>query len=116
MTYYVIKLFLSAGIIVAVSEIAKRNVTLGALVNSLPILSILAMVWLYVDARDTAKIAEFSISTFWLVLPTLPMFLVLPVLLRMGWSFSPALAASVAVVVASYLAAAPLLARFGITI
>ena len=116
MTYYIIKLFLSAGIIVAVSEIAKRNVTLGALVNSLPILSILAMVWLYVDARDTAKIAELSISTFWLVLPTLPMFLVLPFLLKTGWPFYPALAAAVGVTTACYAAAVPLLARFGILI
>jgi hypothetical protein len=116
MTYYIIKLFLSAGIIVAVSEIAKTNAALGALVNSLPIVSVLTMMWLYIDTRDTVKIAELSASTFWLVLPTLPMFLVLPVLLKTGWSFYPALAASVGVTAASYLAAVPLLARFGIVI
>ena len=116
MTYYVIKVFISAGVIVAVSQLAKTNVTLGALLNALPIVSILALVWLYTDTRDTAKIAELSLSTFWLVLPTLPMFLVLPFLLKTGWSFYPALAVSIAVMAASYLAAAPLLSRFGIVV
>ena len=116
MTYYLIKLFVSAGIIVAVSEIAKSNATLGALVKSLPLISVLAMIWLYIDTRDTAKVAELSVGTFWLVLPTLPMFLVLPALLHAGWSFYPALAASLAVMLVCYVAAVPLLGRFGVTI
>lgn len=116
MTYYLIKLFLSAGIIVAVSEVAKFNTGLGALIKSLPLVSILAMIWLYVDTRDTGKIEELSTSTFWLVLPTLPMFLILPALLKIGWPFYAALAASITVMAACYLAALPLLARFGITI
>ena len=116
MTYYLIKLLVSAGIIVVVSEVAKVNAGLGALIKSLPLVSVLAMIWLYVDTRDTARIAELSTGTFWLVLPTLPMFLVLPALLRTGWTFYPALAASVAVMLACYLAAIPLLARFGVTL
>ena len=116
MTYYLVKLFVSAGIIVAVSEIAKVNAGLGALIKSLPLVSVLAMIWLYVDTRDTARIAELSTGTFWLVLPTLPMFLVLPALLKGGWTFYPALAASIAVMFVCYLAAVPLLARFGVTL
>lgn len=116
MTYYLLKLFVSAAIIVAVSEVAKVNVSLGALIKSLPLISILAMIWLYVDTQDTGRIAALSVSTFWLVLPTLPMFLVLPLLLKHGWGFYPALATSVGVMAACYLAAMPLLARFGITI
>ena len=116
MTYYLLKLLVSAGIIVAVSEIAKVNAGLGALIKSLPLVSVLAMIWLYVDTRDTARIAELSTGTFWLVLPTLPMFLVLPALLKLGWGFYPALAASIAVMAVCYLAAVPLLARFGVTI
>src|SRR5688572_21964411 len=112
MTYYLVKLFVSAAIIVAVSEAAKVSAGLGALIKSLPLVSILAMIWLYIDTRDNARIAELSVGTFWLVLPTLPMFLVLPALLHAGWSFYPALAASVAVMVVCYLAAIPLLARF----
>ena len=116
MTYYLVKLFVSAAIIVAVSEVAKVSAGLGALIKSLPLISILAMIWLYMDTRDSAKIAELSVGTFWLVLPTLPMFLVLPALLRAGWPFYPALAASVAVMAVCYLAAIPLLARFGVTL
>ena len=94
MIYEVVKVLLSAGVIVAVSQLAKTNVTLGALVNSLPIVSIMAMLWLYTDTRDVEKIAALSTNTFWLVLPTLPMFLVLPWLLRRGVGFPAALASA----------------------
>jgi len=116
MTYYLVKLLLSAAIIVAVSEVAKASAGLGALIKSLPLISILAMIWLYVDTRDTAKISELSTSTFWLVLPTLPMFLVLPALLKSGMGFYPGLALSVGVMLACYAVAIPLLARIGITL
>lgn len=116
MLYYLTKLLLSAGIIVVVSEVAKANATLGALIKSLPLISILAMIWLYVDTRDVTKIAELSASTFWLVLPTLPMFLVLPALLKNGFGFYASLGISIGVMLACYGVAMPLLARFGITI
>ncbi|MBX9812148.1 MAG: DUF3147 family protein [Burkholderiales bacterium] len=116
MLYYATKLVLSALIIVAVSEVAKVNAGLGALIKSLPLISILAMIWLYLDTRDTGKIAELSVSTFWLVLPTLPMFLVLPALLKSGIGFYASLGISIAVMLACYAIAVPVLARFGITI
>jgi hypothetical protein len=116
MLYYATKLLLSAVIIVVVSEVAKVNTGLGALIKSLPLISIIAMIWLFVDTRDTAKIAELSVSTFWLVLPTLPMFLVLPALLRSGTGFYASLAIAIAVMLACYAIAVPILARFGITI
>lgn len=116
MLYYIVKIVLSAGIIVVVSEVAKVNTGLGALIKSLPLISIIAMIWLYVDTRDTAKIAELSVGTFWLVLPTLPMFLVLPALLKSGMGFYPSLALSVSVMLVCYLITVPVLARFGITI
>jgi hypothetical protein len=115
-TYYLVKLLLSAGIIVVVSEVAKVNAGLGALIKSLPLISILAMIWLYVDTQDTGRIAELSTSTFWLVLPTLPMFLVLPALLKSGMAFYPSLAISIGAMLACYVIAVPLLARFGIAI
>jgi len=114
--YYATKLILSAAIIVVVSEVAKHSAGMGALIKSLPLVSILAMIWLYVDTQDTGKIADLSVGTFWLVLPTLPMFLVLPALLRNGLGFYPSLGISVAVMAACYLVAVPILARFGITI
>lgn len=116
MLYYIVKLMLSAGIIVIVSEVAKVNTGLGALIKSLPLISVLAMIWLYVDTRDTGKIAELSVSTFWLVLPTLPMFLVLPALLKSGMGFYASLGISIAVMLVCYVVAIPILARFGITI
>lgn len=116
MLYYIVKLLLSAGIIVIVSEVAKVSPGLGALIKSLPLISILAMIWLYVDTQDNTKIAELSVSTFWLVLPTLPMFLVLPALLRSGMGFYASLSVSIGVMLACYLVAIPILARFGITI
>ena len=116
MLYYAIKLFLSAAIIVVVSEVAKHSAGLGALIKSLPLISILAMIWLYVDTHDTGKIAELSTGTFWLVLPTLPMFLVLPALLRNGAGFYPSLGISIVVMAACYAIAVPILARFGVSI
>jgi len=100
MLYYIAKLMLSAGIIVIVSEVAKVNAGLGALIKSLPLISILAMIWLYVDTQDTGRIAELSVSTFWLVLPTLPMFLVLPALLKSGMGFYASLGISIGVMLA----------------
>lgn len=116
MLYYATKVILSALIIVVVSEVAKANPGLGALIKSLPLISILAMIWLYVDTQDAGRISELSISTFWLVLPTLPMFLVLPALLKAGMGFYASLGASIAVMIGCYAIAVPILARFGITI
>lgn len=116
MLYYATKVVLSALIIVVVSEVAKVNVTLGALIKSLPLISVLAMIWLYVDTHDTGRISELSISTFWLVLPTLPMFLVLPALLKHGLGFYLSLSLSVGVMLVCYAVAVPVLARFGISI
>lgn len=116
MLYYLAKLLVSAAIIVAVSEVAKVNAGLGALIKSLPLISILAMIWIYIDTRNTGIIAQLSASTFWLVLPTLPMFLVLPALLKSGMGFYASLGISIAVMLACYAVAIPILARFGITI
>ena len=97
-------------------KIAKRSPGLGALVASLPLVSVLAMIWLWRDTGDTARIAIHAEATFWLVLPTLPMFLVLPWLLRAGTGFWAALGASCLLTVILYLVAVWLLARFGIRI
>lgn len=102
MLYYTLKILLSVSVIVAVSEIAKRSSLLGALLASLPLTSLLAFVWLYLDTGDVQKIASLSSDIFWLVLPSLPLFLVLPLLLKMGWGFWLSLAAAVLVTAACY--------------
>ncbi len=102
MLYYTIKILLSSFIIVAVSEIAKRSTLLAALLASLPLTSLLAFVWLYLDTGDVQKVAGLSSDIFWLVLPSLPLFLLLPLLLKMGWGFWLSLAVAVLFTAACY--------------
>jgi hypothetical protein len=77
-----IKILISAVLIGGISEIAKRNSGIAALLASLPLISILSMIWIYHDTRDINRIADFSMSIFWYVLPSLILFVLLPVLLR----------------------------------
>lgn len=112
--YAVIKALLSGVIIAAVSEIARRSPSAGALVASLPLVSVLGMIWLWRDTADSERLAAHAGATFWYVLPSLPMFLVIPALLRAGVGFWPALATGCALTVALYLGMVFALARFGI--
>ena len=114
MLYLIAKALVSGVVIMAASEVAKRSPTYGALLVSLPLVSILAMIWLWRDTGDSERIAALSESTFWLVLPTLPMFLVLPAMLRHGFGFWIALSVSCALTVALYLVAVWLLPKLGI--
>jgi hypothetical protein len=116
MLYLIAKALLSGVIIVAASEAGKRSPTYGALLLSLPLISILAMVWLWRDTSDNERIAALSEGTFWLVLPTLPMFLVLPAIMRHGFAFWIALAASCVLTLALYLVAVWLLPKLGINL
>ena len=102
MLYYAIKILLSSLVMVAVSEIAKRSSLLGALLASLPLTSLLAFVWLYVDTGDVQKVTALSTDIFWLVLPSLPLFLVLPWLLKTGWGFWLSLSVAMLVSAACY--------------
>jgi hypothetical protein len=111
--YAVLKALLSGVIVAAVSETAKRSPALGALVASLPIVSVLGMIWLWGETRDPARLAAHAEATFWLVLPSLPMFLLLPALLRRGVGFAPALAVGIGVTIVLYLLTTAVLARFG---
>ncbi len=87
MAYTILKLCLSATIVFAVSEIAKRSTVWGGFIASLPILSLLAIGWLYFETRDVERIAGLSMSIFWLVLPSLLFFVLFPMLLRNGVAF-----------------------------
>jgi len=116
MLYALIKALLSGVIVSAVSETARRSPALGALVASLPIVSILGMIWLWRDTRDPARMADHVGATFWYVLPSLPMFLLIPVLLRHGIGFWPALLAGCALTATLYLGMTAGLARFGVTL
>jgi hypothetical protein len=114
MLYLTTKALLSGVIIMAASEAAKRSPTYGALLVSLPLVSILAMIWLWRDTGDNERIAALSEGTFWLVLPTLPMFLVLPAMLRNGFAFWTALAVACTLTVALYLVTVWILPKLGV--
>jgi hypothetical protein len=114
LAYLVIKALLSGVIIAAVSEIAKRSPGFGALVASLPLVSILGMIWLWRDTADPQRMAAHAEGTFWYVLPSLPMFLLIPVLLRRGMAFWPALALGCALTIALYFAMTWIGPRFGL--
>jgi hypothetical protein len=102
MLYLVVKALLSGIIIAIVSEVARRNPDWGALIVSLPLVSILAMIWLWRDTHDPVRMAAHAEATFWFVLPTLPMFLLMPWMLRQGSPFWAALGAGCAVTLALY--------------
>jgi hypothetical protein len=86
MIYFFLKVFVSAILIAAISELAKKSVGLAALIASLPVVSILAIIWIWLDTHDIEKISQLSKATFWLVIPSLPMFLILPIFLKSSWN------------------------------
>jgi hypothetical protein len=116
MTYTLLKLFLSAGVIVAVTEIAKRNNALASIIHSLPLTSLLAFIWLYSETKDAALIGRHAYGTFWFVLPTLPMFLLMPWLVKKLGGFWPALGAGILMTVALYFLTMALLKKAGISL
>lgn len=102
MLYLVLKALLSGAIVAAVSEIARRYPGWGGLVASLPLVSLMAMTWLYLDTREPPKVADLAQSTFWFFIPSIPMFLVIPWLLRSGWGFAATMALAIVMTLALY--------------
>jgi hypothetical protein len=100
--------------VAAVSEIARRSPGMGALVVSLPLVSILGMVWLWRDTHDPQRLAAHAGATFWYVLPSLPMFLLIPILIRRGAGFWPALGAGCLLTVALYALMVAVGQRYGL--
>jgi hypothetical protein len=116
MLYLVIKAGLSGVIIATVSEVSKRYPGWGALIASLPLVSILGMLWLWRDTRDPLRLAAHAQATFWFVLPSLPMFLLVPWMLRNGWSFWLALGLGCAVTIVLYAAMVWAAGRMGVSL
>ena len=111
MTYLFLKAILSAIIIVAVSEVARRSPGIGALISALPLITVLSMIWLWRDTGDADRMAQYAQGTFWYGLPSQPMFLLIPALLKRGFAFWTALAAGWVLTIVLYMGMAALLAR-----
>lgn len=115
MVWMIVKYLLTSALVVGVSEAAKRSDRLGGLLAALPLVTVLALIWLYVEGQPQEKIANHAWYTFWYVVPTLPMFLLFPALLpRVG--FWPTLAACVVLTITCFWLFALLLRRFGIAL
>ena len=114
MGYLLVKAALSGIIIAIVSEVARRAPGIGALIASLPLISVLGMIWLWRDTGDPVRMAHHAYATFWFVLPSLPMFLLIPWLLSRGTSFWASLAAGCVLTVGLYLAMVWILGRVAV--
>jgi hypothetical protein len=110
----VVKVLLSAFIIVLVTRIQLVSDRLSALLIALPLTSLLAMIWMHGGGQSPQRIANHAESTFWFVLPTLPMFLILPWMLRNGWGFWAALVVNCLLTAGFFWATVLVLRRFGI--
>ena len=111
---FFIRALLSGLIIAVIAAIGRKAPALAALVASLPLISILGMIWLWRDTSDTKLLADHAEATFWYVLPSLPMFLLIPVMLRGGAHFWLALTAGIALTIILYLLTIGIAARFGV--
>ena len=114
MIYFILKSAVSGLLIAAISTIAKRSPGFGALVASLPLISVLGMIWLWRDTHDPQRMATHVGATFWYVLPSLPMFLVIPALLQRGVPFWASLALGCALTISLYFMLIWLGGRFGL--
>lgn len=120
-TYYdIFKFVLTAAIIVLVSVVGRKLPLLGSLIASLPLISVLAMIWMYWEIKEPNdirnKIADHAEGTFWYVLPSLPMFLVMPWMMRKGISFPVSLSAGIALTGILYFLTTKIMARFGMSL
>ncbi len=114
MIYYLTKTAITTLLIVAISEIAKRSSFAGALLASIPLVSVLAILWLYVDTKDVEKVSALSTSVFWLVLPSLALFITLPLLLKQGLDFYLSLSIAIGITVGLYWLMVTILNYYGV--
>ena len=110
----IIKILVSSGIIFLVSEIAKKNTFFAGLIASIPLVSILSMLWLYFETEDIEKIKNLSNSILWMVIPSLTLFLALPVLINIGFNFYISLIISIIITIGCYSVTLLILSHYGI--
>ena len=116
MFLFVIKAVISGLLVATISLIAKRYPGWGGLVASLPLVSLLSMLWLYGETRDTEKVAALAMGAFWFFLPAIPMFLVIPMMRRSGYGFGLTIAAAILLTMALYAAMGFIAPKLGIAL
>lgn len=114
MTYYIFKLLITTVLIVLISEIGKRYSLAGALLAAIPLVSILAMTWMYVDTGNSVSAVEFSERIIWLIAPSMTLFLVFPFLIKKGVGFYPSMFISITLTIAAYYSVIFILGKLGI--
>ncbi len=114
MGFYVLKIVITTALVVLISEVSKRSSFTGAILASVPIVSVLAMIWLYIGTKDVTKVADLSSSVFWLVLPSLVLFVSITSLLRNGVNFYLSLLVSTTLTVGCYFLLIFIVKKFGI--
>lgn len=114
MAYYIIKLLITTFLIVLISEIAKRSSLAGALLAAIPLVSILAMTWMYVDTGESESAVAFSNRIVWLIAPSMTLFLAFPLLIKKGLGFYPSMFISVIMTILAYYSVIYVLEKFGI--
>ncbi|SET33369.1 hypothetical protein SAMN04487962_107143 [Marinobacter segnicrescens] len=102
MAYYITKVLVTAVLVVLISEISKRSSFIGAVLASVPLTSVLALLWLYIDTGDIDRASELASSVFWLVIPSLALFVAMPLLLKQGVNFYLSLAVSIGITTTCY--------------
>ena len=114
MIYNIVKILISAILIALISEVSKRSTFFGAILASIPLVSVIAMIWLYIDTNDSLQVVQLSKSIFWLVIPSLVLFITFPFFIRLQLSFYTALSASLIAMVITYFITIAILDKFDI--
>ena len=111
--HYFIKVFISSAIIVLVSEIAKKDNIIGGLIASVPIVSVLSMIWLYIDTNDIDKVKALANGILWMIFPSMSLFIILPILINCGIKFYLSLTISILITMVCYLSTISFMNYFG---
>lgn len=114
MAYYITKIVITALLIVLISEISKRSSLIGAILAAIPLVSILAMTWMYIDTNNSTKAVEFSNNIVWLIVPSMTLFIVFPILIKKGLGFYPSMLISISMTFVAYYSIIFLLEKLGI--
>ena len=113
MSALVIRAIMTALLVVLIAWVARKSPNLGGLIASIPLISTLGMVWLWHDTQDAAKVADYSLSALIFFIPSIPMFIIIPLLLRQGYDFWPVLAAALLTTMALYWLTSRIAASYG---